>query len=911
MTPGTRLGAYEVVSSLGAGGMGEVYRAQDTKLGRHVALKILPPTFRSDPERLGRFQREAQLLAALNHPRIGSIYGIEEAADVQFLVLELVDGETLAARLERGPLSVDEALAIAREVVEALDAAHEKGIIHRDLKPSNIALTADGHVKVLDFGLAKATDPTGFSDLSPNGVTHSPTLTLGATQAGVILGTAAYMSPEQAKGRTADKRSDVWAFGCVLFEMLTGTRAFEGEDVSDTMAAVLRGEPNWDALPAGVTPGIRTLLRRCLDKDRRTRIPDVSVVRYLMDDAAHASAPTPVATLPASSTPRARRLLPWGLAAASLTLAAVAVTMWKPWRETAPAPTLRMRIDVGADASLSTSLGAAADISPDGQLLAFVGGGIAAPPKLYVRQLSQLQATPLAGTDGATTPFFSPDGQWIGFFAGGKLKKIAVTGGAAVSIADVVSPRGAAWLDDDSIVFAPDATAPMLRISSAGGTAEPFLTSAKKETLYRWPAGLPGGRVLYTTAAGLSFGIETAALEVRDPDGTTRVLVKGGYYGRYARSGHILYISNGTLFAAPFDAERAVLKGQGFPVVEAMAGNTGNGTAHYAVSATGTAVYVPGATVNNENPISWLDEAGKLQPLRATASNWSNPEFSPDGHRLAIDIADGAQSDIWIYDWERDTLSRLTFDPTDDARPVWTRDGSRIAFVSKRGDKATFNLYWQRSDGTGDVQRLTESKNQQTTASIHPSGKFLAYDEVTPGNGRDIMILPIEGDEATGWKPGKPYVFLQTPQSEGSPMFSPDGRWILYISNETGRNEIYVRPFPGPGGKWQVSNGAADDPTWSRDGRRIFFASANNNGVMTATYSVDGASFRVEKPTQWSTGRFIERPRSPSRDFALHPDGRRFAVAGVSEPEAQNQLNQVVLVFNFFDELRRVTKTER
>ena len=432
ISAGTRLGVYEVAAPLGAGGMGEVYRARDTKLGRDVALKLLPGTFNRDPERLARFQREAQLLAALNHPHIGAIYGLDESAGTQFLVLELVEGETLSLRLTRGPMAIHEALAIAREVIDALEAAHDKGIIHRDLKPSNIALTSDGHVKVLDFGLAKAMDPSGLStDASPIGVTHSPTLTLAATQAGVILGTAAYMSPEQAKGRTADKRSDVWAFACVLFEMLTGTRAFEGEDVSDTMAAVLRAEPAWDTLPADVSPAIRSLLKRCLDKDRRTRVPDFSVVRFLLEDAARAGAPQPSVTVTAGPASRSRlfAVVPWAVAAAAILLGAVALIGWSPWRTVPDLPPTRLSADLGADVGLVDVSGASIALSPDGQVLVFAGtSGPGTRAQLYVRRLDQLQAVPLAGTEDARQPFFSPDSRWVAFFAGGKLKKIAVTG---------------------------------------------------------------------------------------------------------------------------------------------------------------------------------------------------------------------------------------------------------------------------------------------------------------------------------------------------------------------------------------------------------------------------------------------------------------------------------------------------
>ena len=821
-----------------------------------------------------------------------------------------MEGETLAGRLARGRLPLDEALAIAREIVDAVEAAHEKGIIHRDLKPSNIALTADGHVKVLDFGLAKAMEPQGLlSSADHLAMTHSPTLTFAATQAGVILGTAAYMSPEQAKGRVADKRSDVWAFGCVLFEMLAGKRAFEGEDISDTMAAVLRGEPGWDGLPPTVPPSIRSLLKRCLDKDRRARIPEMSVVRFLMEDA---SAPAPAAPMMPSDVTAtvARRAMPWAVAGAAAVMAAVAVVMWAPWRAPAQRATIRLDAQLGADASLRTDLGAGAVLSPDGTLLVFAAAaGNGDRSQLYVRRLDQLQAAPLAGTDDATGPFFSPDGQWVAFFGGGRLKKVAVTGGAAVTLTDAASPRGGVWAPDDTIVFAPTATAGLSRVSSAGGTAAPATMLGENENSHRWPEVLPWGGILFTVSSGAGFSAEGASLVVQDGSGARKTLVRGGYYGRYVRSWHVVYLNNGTLFAAPFDARRLELTGQGVPVLEAITNSTANGSSQIAVSASGTAVFLPGQTLDNDAPMSWMDRAGKTTPLRATPANWSNPSFAPDGGRVAIDITDGTQADVWIYEWARDTLSRLTFDGTDDQRPAWTPDGRRIAFVSKRGDKSTFNVYWQRSDGTGDVQRLTESKNQQMTGSWHPSGKFFAFSEATSGNSSDLMILPMEGDETTGWKPGSPTAFLQTPQNEGSPMFSPDGRWIAYLSNETGRTEVFVRPFPDPGGKWQISTGAADDPTWSRARRELLFASTPDLRLMVAPYTVDGDSFRADKPRLLSDSRFVTRPRPPSRDLDLHPDGERVAVAASAEPQAATVLDKVVFVFNFADELRRVARS--
>lgn len=910
VSTGSRLGVYEVLAPLGSGGMGEVYRARDTRLGRDVALKILPPLFNQTPERRARFEREAQLLAALNHPNIGAIYGLEAANDTHFLVLELVEGATLASRISRGPVPLDEALRIAGEIIGALEAAHDRGIIHRDLKPSNIALTPDGHVKVLDFGLAKATDPIAASDVGAAGVTHSPTLTLAATQAGVILGTAAYMSPEQAKGRVADKRSDVWAFGCVLFEMLTGTRAFEGEDVSDTMAAVLRGEPSWHLLPPDVPPYLRDILRRCLAKDRRSRIPDLSVVRFLLDDGERVPA-TSAAPAAAPAPHRRRELLLWGTAAAALVAAAFALATWAPWRRPPDLPPTRVAAYIGIDDSLFGDVGSAAALSPDGRMLAITTGGGMATTHLALRRLDQLQATTIPNSDGGFGPFFSPDGQWIGFFAGGKLKKIAVAGGAAVTLADAPQPRGGTWSEDDFIIFATSATSGLSLVAAAGGPVEEFTALQAGDTTHRWPDAVPGGRVLFTTSTGGAFG-ETAELAVRDPDGSVRKLLRGASYGRYAASGHLLYVTNSALFAAPFDASSGRLTGPGVPVVESVANTYGNGGAQFTLSRTGTIAYLGGGGVTSDAPISWLEESGQVSPLRAMPANWSNPSFSPDGNRLAIDISDGTQSDIWIYEWERDTLSRLTFDPADDLRPLWSPDGSRIAFSSRRGDQQNTNIWWQRSDGTGEAQRLTESKTQQIASSFHPGGRLLAYDEPAPGGrtGRDLFMLPLEGNESSGWQAGKPSVFLQTPQNEGSSMFSPDGRWVAYISNETGRNEVYVRPYPGPGGKWQISTGGGDDPTWAPRGSRFFFASPADSKLMVAPFSIAGASFRAEKPRLWAEARFVGRPRTPSRDLAIHPDGRRFAIASADNGQ-QEKVDQLVMVFNFFNELQRLARPAR
>ena len=769
-------------------------------------------------------------------------------------------------------------------------------------------------MKVLDFGLAKALDPAPTSDLS-----QSPTITTPAmTRMGVIMGTTAYMSPEQAKGKPLDKRADIWAFGCVLYEMLTGKRAFEGEDVSDTLAFIITKEPNWPALPATTPSSIRRLLRRSVEKDRKRRLSDMADARLEIDEAG--AAPTTgegAARAPVMlAAPRWRRVLPWSVASALGVGLALVLLLWAPWRHASPALPVRLSAELGADASLVTDQGAAAILSPDGAVLAFVAQkSSSAASQLYVRRLDALQATPLSGTDGARNPFFSPDGQWIAFFAGGKLKRVSVTGGAAVTLCDAPNGRGGTWGEDGAIAFSPNAgvgvAETLLRVSSTGGKPEPLTTLDRGEVTHRWPQVLPGGKaVLYSVACvGCDGNIVVQPL----PNGPHKVVQRGGYYGRYLPSGHLVYFHDGTLFAAPFDLGRLELTGQPVPVLEGVTGSSiGSAGAQFAVAGNGTLVYLPGQSVNNDAPISWMDRQGKTTPLRATPANWANILFAPDGRRLALDLFDGKQSDVWVYDWARDTLSHLTFDPTDDVKPVWTPDGRRIVFASRRADKATVNLYWQRADGTGDVQRLTESKNQQDPASWHPGGKFLAFWEVNPQTRADLMILPMAGDEASGWKPGTPTVFLNSPFNEREPTFSPDGRWIAYRSDDSGRDETYVRPFPGPGGKWQISTGGGTNPTWSRTRHELFYGTPDQR-IMVAPYTVEGDSFRAEKSRLCSEGRYTARlvTGTSFRSFDLHPDGERLALAQVTETQTAAKQDKLVFIFNFFDELRRLAPVTR
>ena len=908
-TIGSKLGLYEITALLGKGGMGEVYRARDTKLKRDVAIKVLPEEFSRDPDRVARFQREAEVLASLNHPDIAGIYDLQEAEGTRFLVLELVEGETLAERIQQGPIPVSEALTIARSICEALEAAHEKGVVHRDLKPANVKVTADGKVKVLDFGLAKAMENSPASAVLSN----SPTLvnSMAATNAGMIIGTAAYMSPEQARGRKADARSDIFSFGCVLYEMLSGRQAFQGEDVSDILASVLKSEPDLAALPANVSPQIRKLLIRCLEKNPKERWHAAGDLRLEIRDALTSPAAEPIqAAAPPLSIRNTRR--EWtmtAIAAVAIVALAVSVLLWAPWRTVpaaTPAAPLRINGELGADVGLAASVAgnSALALSPDGSMLAFVAAGKDGASQVYIRRFGQLQASPLAGTSGALSPFFSPDGQWLAFFAEGKLKKISVTGGASVTLADAPNGRGGSWGDDGDIIFTPNnnGRVALQRVSSAGGKVEQLTELGHAEATHRWPQVLPGGKAVLYTSNTVTNSYEGASIVVKPLlSGAPKILIREGYHPEYVSSGHLLYIHDGTLFAISFDLSRLEVTGQAVPAVEGVSSQPGTGAAQFAVSQTGALVYLPGQSTGlASNSVVWMSQDGKTSPLRAMPSIWTNPRFSPDGRRLALDILEGRNLDVWVYEWARDTLTRLTFDPAVDQKPVWTPDGKRIVFASQRA-KGPVNLYWQSAEGTGEVQRLTESSNPEYPSSFHPNGKYLAFSETTQ-NLSDLMILPMEGDEKSGWKPGKPSVFLSTPATEYEPMFSPDGRWIAYNSDEFGRFEVFVRPFPGPGGKWQISTGGGIYPAWSQKRHELLYL-APDNRIMVASYTVEGDSFKADKPRLWSEQAIL--PLRNFRYFDLHPDGDRVAVADPSG-QAEEKLDKVTFIFNFFDELRRI-----
>jgi eukaryotic-like serine/threonine-protein kinase len=910
LQPGTTLGPYRVDAFIGAGGMGEVYRGRDTKLNRDIALKVLPETLTGDPDRVARFTREANVLASLNHPNIAAIYGFEDGADVHALVLELVVGPTLADRIARGPVELPEALGIARQIADALAAAHEHGVIHRDLKPANIKVCDDGTVKVLDFGLARPfqdaqSAPSGSGSHIP--APHAPmVMSPVVTATGVILGTAAYMSPEQARGRTADKRSDVWTFGCVLYEMLTGRRAFDGADVPDTLASVLKAQPDWTALPAQTPTAIRRLLRRTLEKDPRRRLSDMADARLEIEETQErAGADGSHEIIERGGTNRLQLALPWAIAA-SLAVALLTTTLvWKPWRA-APAPAAQyLSVDLGADASLSGSVTGVRSlaISPDGSMLAFVGERDRVA-QLYLRRLGQLHAVPLvAGQIG--DPFFSPDGQWVGFVsvADGKLKKIAVAGGSAVSISDVAafSPRGASWGDDHSIVFNPysEAWRPLFRVADAGGVPQPVTTLGEGEVSHRWPQVLPGANAVLFAAFSTQGGIDAANIVAqRLPSGPSTIVLRGAHYARYVR-GFLIYAQGATLFAVPFDANRLEVTGQPVAVVQNVMGFKTSGVSLFDISDAGTLAYAAGELIGTDAPMSWMRRDGTTTAMPALPRDWRAPQFSSDGRRIAFHLDDGRRLDIYAYEWARDFTTRLTFEPSVNSFPIWSPDGRTIVFSSTPSVKQLANLYWVSADGSGKPHRLTESPERQIASSWHPSGKYLAFDQQISRQQWDLMILPIEVSGSV-WKAGTPARVLgHTSQAPGA-VFSPDGRWLAYMSNESGRSEVFVRPFGEVGVPRQVSTSGGRLPTWSRRRNELFYLSPDSH-LMAVSYTVDRNTFRASPPQKWSEQPINERPTT--RPFDLHPDGDRFVVSG----DLANipNVNKVVLVPNFVDEVRR------
>ena len=742
LSPGGRLGPYEITAPLGAGGMGEVYRATDTNLARDVAIKVLPAELAQDPERLARFEREAKLLASLNHANIAHVYGFEHATladgtSAHFLAMELVPGEDLAERLKRGKVPVEETLAIAKQVAEGLEEAHERGIVHRDLKPANVKVTPDGKVKVLDFGLAKAFSGDAASGSSPD-LSQSPTLAHTGTQAGLILGTAAYMSPEQARGRAVDKRADVWAFGVVLYEMLTARRPFGGETVSEILAAVIKDEPEWKALPPGLPAAVAGVLRRCLVKDPARRLHDIADARLLLEDTgpeAAAPSPTPV------RGSRWREATAWLLAVVGI--GAAAALAWKRPASRPIEPLTRFAVSLPTDQPLAFLDVPTLALSPDGRKLALTVSGAAGQTMIHVRALDQPETRPVPGTEGGSGPFFSPDGSSLGFFADRRLKTISLAGGPAQNVADAPNGRGGLWAPDGSILFVPAYDTGLWRVSAAGGVAQPVVSpeTGKGERTYRWPVLLPGGRAVLFTAGSTDSPNDydkARLVAFTFATGARRVVVEGVNMAAFVAPDTLVYSRAGVLFAVRFDASRLEVVGQATPVLEGVAGDPSSGAAYFAVANDGTLAAVRGAGSKVNRRLTLVDRKGVATQLPLAARGFRHPRFSPDGTRLAFTVSSaatgvGRDADVWVYSLSSGSLSRLTFDGS--AYPAWTPAGDRVAYM--RGNQAVFT---KSADGTAAEEQLAAAGSDALLpGSWSPDGKTLAVSRVA--SAREILLL--------------------------------------------------------------------------------------------------------------------------------------------------------------------------
>jgi Tol biopolymer transport system component len=868
---GTRLGPYEILAPIGAGGMGEVYRARDTKLDREVAVKILPDAVAGDPERLARFEREAKVLASLNHPNIAQIYGFAESGNGCALIMELVPGQTL-----KGPLPLETALKYAQQIADALEAAHEKGIVHRDLKPANIMITPAGVVKVLDFGLAAVAQSS-----DPSNPANSPTLTISPTRAGMILGTASYMAPEQARGQAVDKRADIWAFGCVLYEMLTGKQAFTGETITDILAAVVKTDPDLTAAPVKV----RRLLRRCLEKDPKKRLRDIGDAWELLEET---QAPAPAI----------KSAWPWIAAAVLFLIAAAAGFGW--WRGSQPVeqPQARLDVDLGPNVSLATQAGSSnVIIAPDGTRLVYVadvGGG---QSSLFVRRLDQTNAIELPGTQGANSPFFSPDSQWVGFSVGVKLYKVPVEGGAAVPLGEMDDvSTGSSWGEDGAITTAVLLKS-LVRIPPGGGAAVSLAQLANGELTFVAPQMLPGGKaILYTVYTGSRNDPDRARIEVLSlRDHSRKMVVQGGTSARYLatgnKSGYLVYGNRSKLFAVPLDLNHLERLATPVSVLDDVWFEPATYESQFDVSRTGTMVYrkARGAAANGMTTIQWVDAVGKKEPLVSKPGGYTYVRLSPDGRRLAAEVLEGTGGDIRVYDFERETWTQLSAGG-DFFKPAWSPDGQSVVFGGLDG------LYWARSDGASQPQLLFSTRQSVVQPwSMTPDGKRLAFSE---GNGNAAQLWSVPLESAGGrLKAGTPEPFLKSAFRDNEAFLSPDGKWLAYDSNSSGSDEIYVRAFPDNGGLWKISNSGGQTPIWSRDGRDLLYQAGDQ--MMAVSYSANGGTFAPEKPRVW-----LAKVGGAACD--LSPDGKRLlVVAPVDSADAAKAEHEVVLFQNFFEYLRQ------
>ncbi|MGA7961971.1 MAG: protein kinase [Candidatus Acidiferrales bacterium] len=895
LAAGRALGVYEIVARIGAGGMGDVYKARDTKLGRSVAIKVLRLEFDHDPERLSRFQREARLLASLNHPNIATIYGLEQSGELQYLVMELVPGKTLAERLKSGALEIAEALPIAQQICAALESAHEQGIIHRDLKPANVEVMPDGRVKVLDFGLAKAL--AGELDAD----TQRSLAKAAGSEAGTILGTPAYMSPEQVRGKSVDKRADIWAFGCVLCEMLSGHRTFDGESISEVLAAVLTKEPDWASLPQTTPPAIQRLLRRCLMKDPKQRLRDIGDARITIEEVqSGAEAPQSAAQFSAAQSSAApqektswRRAAPRALAAIVILLAALASFWWLRPKKAGEVIRFSIATPEGADFG---PYGSQLSVSPDGRKLAFV---LATEPRkpvmLWVRSLDSLAAESFPGSEGAALPFWSPDSRYIGFFSRDdkdeKLKKVAVSGGPPQILCDAVGADGGTWNRDGVILFSVQSK--FYRVSEAGGA--PALVAAPDEAradaYYAFPQFLPDGRrflfLLISTTKHRGYDRSYVAAGSLDSPSTVR-LFEAPSNAIYAAPGYLFYVTHGGLMAQAFDADKLLSTGPPVPISTGVGLSQDwdeYGLGYFSLSQGGVLAYQTGQ-IGINSQMTWYNRKGAKLGTVAEPGLFLTPALSPDGTKIALPVGESGAQDIWVYDVKRGTESRLTFPASGTFNPVWSPDGKEILFTSTRGGHA--DIFRQPANGLGSAEQISDSEDPPKALNdISPDGRYAIYDTAGSDDLTELWVLPLFGQR-------KPFVFVQGSGSGARyARFSPDGRYVAYASHETGRYEIYVQTFPEHTEKWQISTGGGVEPAWRSDGKELFYVSPDDK-MMSVKVNTAAASFQAGIPQPLFQAQLVEGLFWRNR-YVVTADGQQFLMLSPTSSGA----NPITVVLNW------------